>query len=83
MSLEAGRDSLQAAHQNLLARWEHVEPHWQDAMKSQFVEQVLTPLHDQIAAALLAIDQMEVVLHQMRRDCEGNSFDIFGGGEQS
>jgi hypothetical protein len=46
-------------------------------MKQQFVEQTLTPLQEHTASALEAIAQMDVILHQMRRDCEGDRFDIY------
>ena len=78
MSLDSGRGRLYGALKNLQARWELTEPYWQDVMRQQFVEQILTPLEEQTAATLQAIDQMEVILHQMRRDCEGNNFDIYG-----
>ena len=76
MSLEGGRGRLYSALKSLQSRWDLTEPHWQDVMKVQFVEQVLTPLQDMTSAALDAIDQMDVLLHQMRRECEGSNFDI-------
>ena len=78
MNLEGGRAQLYSALKTLQSHWDNTEPHWQDTMKVQFVEQLLTPLQTQTAAALQAIDQMDVILHQMRRDCEGNPFDIYG-----
>jgi hypothetical protein len=81
MNLEGGRARLYSALKTLQSRWDTTEPHWQDTMKGQFVEQVLTPLQTQAAAALEAIDKMDLVLHQMRRDCEGHPFDIYGGQE--
>lgn len=78
MSLDAGRGRLYNALKTLQGHWDLTEPHWNDAMRVQFVEQVLTPLQDFSAAALQAIDQMEIVLNQMRRDCEGSHFDIHG-----
>jgi hypothetical protein len=80
MSLEGGRGRLYSALKTLQSRWDMTEPYWQDIMKVQFVEQILTPLQEHGAAALGAIDQMDVVLGQMRRDCEGNNFDIYGSG---
>jgi hypothetical protein len=79
MSLEGGRARLYSALKTLQSRWDSTEPHWQDTMKLQFVEQLLTPLQTHTAAALQAIDQMNVILNQMRRDCEGTPFDIYGG----
>ncbi len=78
MNLQGGRAQLYSALKTLQGHWDNTEPHWQDTMKAQFVEQLLTPLQTQTAAALQAIDQMEILLHQMRRDCEGNPFDIYG-----
>ena len=76
MSLQGGRGSLYDAIKTLRSRWDSTEPHWQDTMKVQFVEQILAPMQDLSAAALGAIDLMDVVLHEMRRDCEGSNFDI-------
>jgi hypothetical protein len=78
MSLEGGRARLYSALKTVQVHWDSTEPHWQDAMKVQFVEQILAPLRDQTAAVLQAIDQMDVILLQMRRDCEGHPFDIYG-----
>jgi len=76
MSLQGGRGRLYGALQALQARWDSTEPHWQDTMKVDFVEQILTPLQEQTTTALQAIDQMDVILNAMRRECEGSRFDI-------
>ena len=79
MSLQGGRDLLSGSMKTLLGHWDHTEPYWRDAAGADFVEHILTPLQDRMAAALQAVDRMEVVLQQMRRDCEGVQFDIFSG----
>jgi hypothetical protein len=78
MSLQEGRGLLYSALKTLQARWDLTDPSWHDTMKTQFVEQILTPLQEQTAAALQAIDRMDDIFQQMRRDCEGNPFDIHG-----
>jgi hypothetical protein len=78
MSLQGGRGRLYGALQALQARWDRTDPHWQDTMKAAFVEQVLTPLQEQTFIALEAIDQMDTILHAMRRECEGSNYDIHG-----
>jgi hypothetical protein len=80
MSLEAGRAKLYSALKTLQTRWDAAEPYWRDVMKAQFVEQTLTPLQEQADAALRGVDQMEVVLQQMSRDCAGDQFDIYSSG---
>jgi hypothetical protein len=79
MNLDGGRAQLYSALKKLQSHWDSTEPHWHDVMKIQFVEQILAPLQEHSAATLQAIDQMTVVLQQMRHDCEGNPFDIHGG----
>jgi hypothetical protein len=78
MSLQEGRGQLYSALKTLQARWDQTDPSWHDTMKVQFVEQILTPLQEQTAATLQAIDRMDDIFQQMRRDCEGNPFDIYG-----
>jgi hypothetical protein len=78
MSLQGGRDLLSGAAKTLLGHWDHTAPHWQDAASAEFVEHVLTPLQDYLAAALRAVDRMNVILQQMRRDCDGSPYDILG-----
>ena len=79
MTLDGGRGILASAIKTLLAKWDTVEPHWHDTTRVQFVEEILTPLREQTLAAMEAIDQMQVLLAQMRRDCEGISYDIHEG----
>jgi hypothetical protein len=78
MSLQDGRGRLYSALETLQAHWDQTAPHWHDTMKAQFVEQILMPLREQTVAALEAVDRMDAILHQMRRDCEGDTFDIYG-----
>ncbi len=79
MSLQGGRDLLSGAVKTLLGHWDHTAPYWGDTASVQFVEHVLTPLQEHLGAALRAVDRMNVILQQMRRDCEGSPYDIFGG----
>jgi hypothetical protein len=68
---------LYSALQNVQAHWDGTSSYWQDAMRIQFVEQVWEPLQQTVKNALEAIDQLQVALNQMRRDCDGNDFNIF------
>ena len=56
MSLDGGRDMLAGDLKTLMSRWDLVAPHWQDAMKVQFIERILIPLQDETAATLQAIE---------------------------
>lgn len=79
MNLDAGHGALSAALKTLAAKWDGVEPFWQDAMKQQFVEKVWEPLLKYCNNTLEAIDQMQVILVQMKRDCEDASSDVLQG----
>jgi hypothetical protein len=77
MSLQGGRDLLAGALKTLLGHWDNTAPYWRDTATTDFVEHVLTPLQDDLATTLQAVDRMEAVLQQMRRDCEGSQVEIF------
>lgn len=76
MKLDAGRAMLHSALQTLQIHWDNTDPHWQDVMREQFSREVREPLAQQVAVALEAIDQLQVVLDQMRRDCEADDHDL-------
>jgi hypothetical protein len=78
MSLDGGRDQLAGAVKTLRGHWDQTDPYWQDMVKVQFVEEILTPLLEQAAAGLEAIDRMDVLLRRMQHDCEGTHVDILG-----
>jgi hypothetical protein len=79
MTLDGGHGMLSSALKTVQAHWSSVEPYWQDALRLQFVEQVWEPLQDDTAKVLEAADRLQVLLSQMRRECEGNSADIYSG----
>jgi len=76
MRLDTGRGMLHEALQTLQAHWDETSPYWQDAMRIQFVEQVWEPLQQRVASALEATDQLQVLLNQMRHECEGDDSSI-------
>ncbi len=79
MMLDGGQGMLSSALKTIRARWENVEPHWQDLLRQQFEEQVWEPLQESSAKVLEAADRLQVLLGQMRRECEGTSVDIYSG----
>jgi hypothetical protein len=82
MMLEAGRGKLYSALKTLQGQWEATEPHWRDAMRTQFTEQVLLPLEHLTTSTLQAIDQLDALFNQMQRECEGSSYDIHDDNSQ-
>ena len=54
--LDSGRGMLYSARKTLEGQWRSAEPYWQDTVKQQFDEQVLTPLLELSGAVLQAVD---------------------------
>ncbi len=79
MTLDGGHGMLASALKTLQARWDGVEPYWQDLLRQQFVEQVWDPLQETTEKVLQAADRLQVLLSQMRRECEGTRVDIHSG----
>jgi hypothetical protein len=79
MILDGGQGMLSSALKTIRARWDSVEVHWQDLQRQQFVEQVWQPLQENSEKVLEAANRLEVMLSQMRRECEGTSVDIHSG----
>ncbi len=78
MNLDAGRAMLHSAHKTLQAKWDAAEQCWQDEQRRLFEEQVGGPLRQMVGVVLQAVDQMQVQLHQMKRECEGSGVDLNG-----
>jgi len=72
MTPGAGRGKLYLSLKELRRRWELTEPGWQDVVRQQFEDKLLTPLDEHTAAALRGIDRLTQVLVQMRQECEGS-----------
>lgn len=79
MTLDGGHAMLASALKNLQARWEDISVHWQDETRKQFVVQLWEPLLDGTEKVLKVIDQLQVLLNQMRRECEGTRVDLHSG----
>jgi len=71
MRLDAGRSRLYSALKDLLAKWDQIEPTWNDVMRQEFEAKVLEPLTQSSEEALRAMDALAQVLTTMRNDCEG------------
>lgn len=70
MSVMSGRAKLKEAAKELFARWNQTRSIWRDEVAQQFEEDVLDPLVTHLRGAESAMDHMETVMNQLRRDCE-------------
>jgi len=70
MSLVESKSALSKAGRDLISRWADARANWSDAQADAFEKKYLLPLEDCLRSALSAIDQLNVVLQKIERDCE-------------
>ncbi|MCX7700068.1 MAG: hypothetical protein N2039_04265 [Gemmataceae bacterium] len=69
LSTATGRGRLYSSLKDLRLRWEEVRQGWNDPVSRDFEEKLLEPLAAQAQAALRAMDQLSLILHQMQQEC--------------
>ena len=67
--MSEGATKLNYAIKTLRRRWDEVSPHWQDAVRADFEAKHIDPLITQTSATIRGMNQLEDILHKMRRDC--------------
>ena len=70
MTFGASRSQLYDAQKTARARWELVTEVWSDDSRREFEEQTWQPLDQMTSDALRAIDQLSVMMTQIRQECE-------------
>jgi len=72
MKTDAGRGRLYDALQQLQHRWADVEPHWTDKVRLEFEEKIWGHLVQLTEDEMRAIDRLNQIFVQARRECEGD-----------
>jgi hypothetical protein len=70
MGVYEGRGQLSKQMKLLLMRWNETRSEWDDANAEQFETTFLQPLEMNLRSATSAMDQMAVLIGQIKRDCE-------------
>lgn len=70
MGVHEGMGQLSKAMKELSMRWNETKSGWGDANAREFEKKFLEPIERDMRAAVGAMDQMAVLLHQIYRDCE-------------
>jgi hypothetical protein len=70
MGMHEARGTLAKAFKELTLRWQDTRGQWDDVQAEQFEENFIRPLESDLRTAASAMDQMAILLHQARRDCE-------------
>ena len=69
MGVHEARGNLSKAFKELMLRWQETRSQWDDAQAEQFEETVLRTLESDLRTANSAMDQMGILLNQVKRDC--------------
>ena len=69
MSVEGGRQRVQAALRDLKSVWQQASESWRDATAEEFGRRYVENLEQAIRAALPAMEKMVDVLERVTRDC--------------
>jgi hypothetical protein len=72
MKTDAGRGRLYDALEQLKHRWDDVEPHWRDQVRLEFEEKIWGPLVQLAEDEMRAIDRLNQIFVQARRECQGD-----------
>jgi len=70
MGMHEARGTLTKAFKELLLRWAETRAQWDDVQAEQFEQTYLRNLESDLKVAGSAMDQIGILLHQVRRDCE-------------
>ncbi len=73
MRIDAGRGKIYDALKVLRSRWDEVEPHWNDSIRTEFEEKIWEPLGQMSDEILRAIDRLGQVFNQMRNECQDSN----------
>ncbi len=69
MSLATSRARLPGALKELRAHWDQARTKWDDPMSREFEKRYLAPLEPMVRNTISAMDKMDTILAQARRDC--------------
>ena len=69
MSLSTSRYQLANAMKTLQAQWNVAGEKWRDTVRTEFAEKHYEPLVARMQGVLAAMDRLDNVLAQARRDC--------------
>jgi hypothetical protein len=70
MNTRTSAANLAQAMKNLSLEWQQTRAEWRDAKAIEFDDTYLEVLPQQVARATAAIEELEILLKKVRRDCE-------------
>ena len=71
MNVDAGRGKLFESSKVVQAHWDQAERIWTDANAQAFRHEVVEPMEQLAREALRAMDRLDQLFREVRRDCAG------------
>lgn len=75
MSSKVAQANITDAVKDLRFRWERTRTEWDDAASKRFEKDVLAPLEPMVVAAIKALEHVNELMIQVRRECEDHGKD--------
>ena len=75
LSTKVAQANITDAVKDLRFRWERARSEWDDAASRRFEKDVLAPLEPMVVAAMKALEHVNELMIQVRRDCEDHGND--------
>ena len=70
MGMHEARGTLSKSFKDLKNRWLEARSRWDDAQAEHFEQTYLLNLESDLKVAAAGMDQMAILLHQIKHDCE-------------
>ena len=70
MSTKGSASNLVQAVKELSIEWQITKDYWRDVKSREFEENYIGPLPDYMIRALSVMEELDVILRKVRKDCE-------------
>jgi hypothetical protein len=70
MSTKGSASNLVQAVKELTVEWHMTKDHWRDVKSMEFEKNYVGPLPDYMIRALGVMEELDVILRKVRKDCE-------------
>jgi hypothetical protein len=70
MSTKGSASNLVQAVKELSVEWQITKDYWRDVKSREFEEKYVGPLPDHMVRALGVMEELDVILRKVKKDCE-------------
>jgi hypothetical protein len=70
MSTKGSASNLVQAVKELTIEWQMTKDYWRDVKSMEFEKNYIAPLPDSMVRALSVMEELDIILRKVRKDCE-------------